>query len=705
MLGINKKVGSSRILSTGSVLLERTLFASHKIHNVTKLPNKEKTLAKFNFPVATCTIRDINQDIDGILKNGSVNITLNGHIHKKPRIMATRSFAELRDSNGDITQILLSPEHTPTKFFDLLKETTTEDSVSVSGTIQLKQAKAGEECKKWELVVQNYQILNHSNLDAARLDKLKHTSPKDLPPQFRYLQLRTPFYQNALRVRSKVANLIRNIFEEKHDFVEIETPLLFKSTPEGAREFLVPTRLHDKFYALPQSPQQYKQILMSSGFTRYFQIAKCFRDEDLRADRQPEFTQIDMEMSYVNNSDQVGLVVEDLIHNIWNKVANLPTYRVNSDDLLEKINFEDRNTLAFSKMNYIDALSNYGIDKPDLRSSLKFKNITTFFLPVKGKVNFPVLEVCILKGALKSFKKSKVPGVLTDANNYSKRKPIVLDIKSEEDAQNWYQKFIDKNVIQKTSAFDETELHRYLDLEVGDILAMSTRSDLPYENPTPLGKFRQLAIAQYPNKWKRKIFDRKTGDVFENYNVDEIFVGSWVVDFPLFNPVEVSEINNKEFPEYDFTKFVSTHHPFTMAKLEDYDLLASDPLKVRGEHYDLVINGVEVGGGSRRIHDPKLQKYIFENILKIQNYNDLFGHLLHALSMGCPPHAGLALGFDRLCTMLIGSTSIRDVIAFPKNQSGIDTVVDSPSHVNEKTLNEYHITTVVNEDVNRNTHM
>lgn len=702
MLGVGKKVGNHRILSTSPVLIKRTLFASRRTHNVSALPNKEKTLAKFSFPAATCTIRDINRDIDEILKKGSINITLNGHIHKKPRIMATRSFAELRDANGDIIQILMSPEHTPTKNFELLKEATIEDSVSVSGIIQLKQSKAGEECKKWELIAQNYQVLNHSNLDAARLDKLKHSSPKDLPPQFRYLQLRTPFYQNSLRTRSKVANLIRNIFLENHDFVEIETPLLFKSTPEGAREFLVPTRLHDKFYALPQSPQQYKQILMSSGFTRYFQIAKCFRDEDLRADRQPEFTQVDLEMSYINNSDQVGLVVENLIHNIWNKIANLPTYRLNSDDLLEQINFEDRNTLAFTKLNYIEALSNYGIDKPDLRSSLKFKNITPFFLPMKNKDNFPILEVCILRDAFDPSKKTKVPNVLTDSNNYSKRKPIVLGIKSENDAQNWYQKFVDKNVIQTTTAFDETELNKFLGLKAGDILAMSTRSELPYENPTPLGKFRQLAIAEYPNKWKRKLFDKRTGDIIENYNVEEVFVGSWIVDFPLFNPVEISE-KSDEFPEYDFTKFESTHHPFTMAKLEDYDLLASDPLKVRGEHYDLVINGVEVGGGSRRIHDPQLQKYIFENILKIQNYNELFGHLLHALSMGCPPHAGLALGFDRLCTMLVGSTSIRDVIAFPKNQSGIDTVVGSPSHVNEKTLNEYQITKIMNKDVNRNT--
>lgn len=697
MLGIGRKV--SRILPGCSILAKRALFASHRIRTASKLPCKEKTLAKFNFPVATCSIKDVNRNLDDILDNGSYEVTLNGHIHKKPRIMSTRSFAELRDSNGDTVQILMSPDSTPLKLFELLKEITTEDSVSVSGRIQLKQAKAGDKAKKWELLVDNFQILNHSNLDAARLDKLKHSSPKDLPPQFRYLQLRTPYFQNALRTRSKVASMIRNVFLENHDFVEIETPLLFKSTPEGAREFLVPTRLHNKFYALPQSPQQYKQILMSSGFTRYFQIAKCFRDEDLRADRQPEFTQVDLEMSYITSSDQVGIVVEDIVHNVWNKVAKLPTYRLNSDDFLEKIDVDsyDKKQLAFSKLTYMEALSSYGIDKPDLRSSLKFKNISAFFQPLKNKANFPVLEVCILKDMFDPAKKFKVPSVLTDHNSYSKRKPIVLAIKSEEEAQSWYKHFVNKKVIEKRVTFDELELNKFLDLKPGDVLAMSTRSELPYENPTPLGKFRQLAISEYPNKWNRKIFDKETGHLIDSYNADSVFVGSWVVDFPLFNPVEITENKGDEFPEYDFTKFESTHHPFTMAKLEDYDLLESDPLRVRGEHYDLVINGVEVGGGSRRIHDPDLQKYIFENILKISNYDELFGHLLHALSMGCPPHAGLALGFDRLCTMLIGSTNIRDVIAFPKNQSGIDMVVDSPSEVNDNRLQEYHITTTVDK--------
>ncbi|KAK6456249.1 tRNA synthetases class II-domain-containing protein [Scheffersomyces xylosifermentans] len=666
-----------------------------------KLPDKESTLAKFDFPLATHTINDVTKALKSLLKNKDQKITLNGHINRKPRIRATMSFAEIRDAHGDTSQIVMAPGLTDQKFFDLLKSTTTEDSVSVSGHLQLKQNKEGETDRQWELVVENYQILNSSNLDAARLDKLKHASPEELPPQFRYLQLRTPYFQNALKTRSRIAQLIRNIFVENHGFTEIETPLLFKSTPEGAREFLVPTRSPEKFYALPQSPQQYKQILMSSGFTRYFQIAKCFRDEDLRSDRQPEFTQVDLEMSYINSSDQVGIVVEDLIHSVWNKIRKVPTYKVNEEGYLEAIAFDTsapNEKLHFSKLSYTEALTKYGIDKPDLRSKLQFIDLSKFLVPSKSNNGeFPILEACVLKAAFDpaASKKYKVPHNLVDPLNYTRRRPIVIPIHSKDDANAWYNKFIEKGVFSPTAEFNEDEFHRSLNLKEGDILAFSTRAELPYENPTPLGKFRQLAIQEFPTKWNREIINKETGEISQQSKREDIFVGTWVVDFPLFNPIETTAESSDDFPTYDYTSFESTHHPFTMAKLEDYDLLETDPLKVRGEHYDLVVNGVEVGGGSRRIHDACLQKYIFEKVLRITNYNDLFGHLLHALSMGCPPHAGLALGFDRLCAMLIGSPSIRDVIAFPKNQSGADPVVDSPTAVSEKTLNQYFITTKI----------
>lgn len=669
--------------------------------STTSLPDKELTLAKFDFPLATHSIRKVTYKLDSFLDDKSIKVTINGHINRKPRIRPELSFAEIRDSNGDCTQILLTPQTTSSKLFDLLKTTTVEDAVSVTGHVQLKKMKPGDATREWELVVDNLQILNSSNLDAARLDKLKHSNPEQLPPQFRYLQLRTKFYQNALKTRSKVAMLIRNIFTENHEFTEIETPLLFKSTPEGAREFLVPTRSPDKFYALPQSPQQYKQILMSSGFTRYFQIAKCFRDEDLRADRQPEFTQVDLEMAYVNNCDQVGVVVEDLIHNVWNRIRNISTYRVNEQGYLEAIDFDStkpNSSLHFGKLKYIDALCKYGIDKPDLRSKLEFVNLSELFIPSStNNGQFPVLEACILKKAFEPSKgKYKLPRSLIDPLSYTRRKPIVIPIQDENDATNWYKKFIEKKVFSEAATFSEHKLQASLDLEAGDILAFSTRAELPYENPTPLGKFRQLAINEFPEKWNREIYDKSLGTISEVKDTSAIFVGSWVVEFPLFSPVEISSSSNNDFPEYDFTSFESTHHPFTMAKHEDYDLLETAPLKVRGEHYDLVINGVEVGGGSRRIHDAELQKFVFKNILNITNYNDLFGHLLHALSMGCPPHAGLALGFDRLCAMLLGSASIRDVIAFPKNQSGFDPVVESPTSVSESTLNQYYITTKLN---------
>ncbi|CCG22547.1 Msd1 protein [Candida orthopsilosis Co 90-125] len=654
---------------------------------LSRLPDKTSTLAKFNFPLATNTIKSVTENIADFINNKQ-KITLNGHIHRKARIRPTLGFGFLRDSDGEVIQFIAN-DATNHKIIDTMKELTVEESVSICGFVQPKQLKEGES-KSWELVLEDIQILNSSNIDAPRLEKLKQTRPEDLPPQFRYLQLRTAFYQNALRTRSKISQLIRKVLVDNHDFVEIETPLLFKSTPEGAREFLVPTRSPNQFYALPQSPQQYKQILMSSGFTKYFQIAKCFRDEDLRSDRQPEFTQVDLEMSYVNSSNQVMQVVEDVVLNVWGKVKKTNVYTLNENGELVKVD-AGAEGVRLSKLDYLTALREYGIDKPDLRSNISFNSLESFFTSFEDP-EFPVVEACVLRGAFDPLSKSsKPPKSLTSELHYSRRRPYVFMIKSKDDVRTWYELLLQKGFMRLNDGVSEERIHEHLNLQPGDILAVSNRSHLPYENPTPLGKFRQLAIAEFPGKWQRPIRSEK--DLIDTYNADETIVGSWLVEFPLFNPVEISEDINAPYPKYDKSKLESTHHPFTMCKSEDYNLLETAPLGVRGEHYDLVINGVEVGGGSRRIHDAALQQYIFEEILKVNNYQQLFGHLLKALSMGCPPHAGLALGFDRLCAMVVGTSSIKDVIAFPKNQSGSDRVVESPTAVDEKTLNEYFITT------------
>lgn len=653
------------------------------------LPPKEATLAKFAFPSATHNVRDLLASGESWVH---CPITLHGHLHRKPRKLGKRTFAELRDTNGDIIQLHMAPEWTSPENMELIRRSGTEDSLVVNGLLRKKAARNENDPEEYELSVSELQILNTGGIDAAQLDSLKHTNPENIPPKFRYLQLRTPFYQRALKARSKAAHCARKVLVETHGFTEIETPALFKSTPEGAREFLVPTRAPDRFYALPQSPQQYKQMLMSSGFSKYFQIARCFRDEDLRADRQPEFTQIDLEMSFVNSSKKVQAVIDDVIETVWREVAGKPIYKLDAQGNMAPVKtLRHRDTSpAFTQISYEEALLKYGIDKPDLRSSLTFVDLSEYFKPVKN-CEFDVVEACVLKGVFDPSQKYKVSSSLNNPDLYSRRKPIILPIQNDDDVLNWWKSFVDKDVLKTTEDFSQVKVLKALDLEAGDVLAFSTRQRLSYENPTPLGRFRQLAIEQFPGKWNRPIKLVNGQAPTTDYDPKDVFVGAWVVDFPLFSPVEVTEDASDPFPKYDSKKWEATHHPFTMAKTEDYDFLESDISRVRGEHYDLVINGVEVGGGSRRIHDPELQKFVFENVLQINNYDKLFGHLLKALAMGCPPHAGIALGFDRLSAMLVGSSSIRDVIAFPKNQSGSDPVVDSPSSVDSARLNEYYI--------------
>ncbi|CDK27398.1 unnamed protein product [Kuraishia capsulata CBS 1993] len=416
---------------------------------------------------------------------------------------------------------------------------------------------------------------------------------------------------------------------------------------------------------------------MASGVKNYYQIAKCFRDEDLRADRQPEFTQIDMEMAFADAGD-VREVVEKVVINIWRDTRELPLYKAVDDTQLTEL----KATESFPRLTYKEALFKYGIDKPDLRYTHTFIDLTEFTSEVKGNSKFPIFEVCILRD-LKNKCSGKIPSEIFSDLEYRDRKPVVVEIRSTED---WTDAFA------PLVRFDPTrleELKLKLHLQEGDVIAGSTRAEFPYENPTPLGKFRQIAIKELPEQYRRALVDGN-GTLIEK-PLEDVFVASWVVDFPLFSPSEQESADKSGYPTYDESKIVSTHHPFTMVHLDDFDQLFTNPLEVRGEHYDLVINGVEVGGGSRRVHHPELQRYIFKSILGIEDPDILFGHLLQAFATGCPPHAGLAIGFDRMCAMLLGITSIRDVIAFPKNQAGVDAVVNSPSKVTQQALGNYHI--------------
>ncbi|GMM38880.1 aspartate--tRNA ligase [Saccharomycopsis crataegensis] len=654
-------------------LLQANFSVYSKLQKELTVPEKISTVEKFQFPRKTHSINDIAKNYSN-LKDNQINVTVHGWIDSKiKKISKKLLFANFRDTDdGNIIQIIVNNEELVKK----INKFRVEDAVAISGTIEMRHMKGDEagQAAVWDLKVSEVQNLNHASVIASQLESLKKSSPFDFPPEYRYLQLRQPEFQTILKKRSLAANTIRSELIDQ-GFVEVETPLLFKSTPEGAREFLVPTRRKNAFYALPQSPQQYKQLLMASGVPKYFQIAKCFRDEDLRADRQPEFTQVDMEMAFATHDD-VQNVIEKLICATWNKVRDLPIFVPVGDESLEA--FDVIKHEHFPKLSYIDALTKYGIDKPDLRSTLKFQDVSGYFTDIENK-DFPVVEACVLKNPpsdAEAFEK------LVDTNNFKSRVPNICVIKTQEDL-NECLKDIDVATVDESKI---PELQSLLNLEIGDIVAFSTRAEFPYENPTPLGRFRQQAIDAYPDNWRRKI----NGQSLEN---KDIFVASWVINFPLFSPDEPETVPNAKYPQYDFDKLVSTHHPFTMLQLEDYDYLLNkaDFTKIKGDHYDLVVNGVELGGGSRRIHDTDLQNYIFHNVLKIKEPEKLFGHLLKAFESGCPPHAGFAIGFDRMIAMLLGHASIRNVIAFPKNQSGSDVVVGSPSKVNDERLKDYKI--------------
>ncbi|KUJ09524.1 aspartyl-tRNA synthetase [Mollisia scopiformis] len=555
--------------------------------------------------------------------------------------------------------------------------------INITGNLALKRAPKREKTGL-EKTPDGFASLHQIEINLTRVIRL-NTFPADLhhgadhvfSPQDRHLQIR---YDSELKerllFRSEVAKYVR---QELHQFQEIETPILFKSTPEGAKEFLVPTRRHGYAYALPQSPQQYKQILMSSGVSRYFQFAKCFRDEDLRADRQPEFTQIDLEMAF---TDGMGVMrrVEQLIKNIYKKFARPGTHL--------------RSPLPqapFHRITYEKAMSKYGSDKPDLRLKGLIHRIDQAVNPelhgMITSIKNPKFEAFKIRLGTSPSGVQKFISAFMDSPDaeifrsnpdgapgicvYDPSKPLegLLPF-GFEGAQKLKELF--SEISQQPWENEEThEANRTFD--TGDLLVFQARPGLPHSGgSTFMGKLR-LAIEK-----------ASLAEGLIEQDLNHLYL--WVTDFPMFT------LENGSDPgQGGKAGFSATHHPFTAPKTaKDVDLLLWKPLEAKADHYDLVVNGVELGGGSRRIHNAEMQEFIMRDILKMseERIND-FAHLIEALRAGCPPHAGLAIGFDRLIAVMTGRESVKDVIAFPKSSKGEDMMVKSPAVIRPEELKRY----------------
>ncbi len=547
------------------------------------------------------------------------------------------TFVDLRDRTG-ILQLVFDPKTDP-HAHSIAKKVRSEDVITAAGIVHPRSEENINPrlpTGHFEVKCNTIEILSKSKTPPFQIDQDEISEEVRL--KYRYLDIRRPFMFKNLSVRHRITSIVRK-FLDKHGFLEIETPILNKSTPEGARDFLVPSRLaRGKFYALPQSPQIFKQLLMVGGIEKYYQIAKCFRDEDLRSDRQPEFTQIDIEMSFITQDDIISLMEEmiaTIMKEIYGKELKLP----------------------FRRMSYKEAMDKYGIDRPDLRFELEIVDVTE----VGKRSDFSVFKTVAENGGMikclpvpqgSKLSRKDLDDLIAFVGKFGAKGMAwmrVKDGKLESNIVKYFSPEIQNELIKVTNAKDDYTL-----LFIGDV-----KKKVVYDAISNL----RINIADRFNLRKK--------DVFE-------FL--WVVDFPLFEW-------NEEENRYD-----SVHHPFTALKLEDIELLDKDPLAVRSEAYDLVLNGIELGGGSIRIHDTRLQKKIF-SLLNIseEEAQKKFGFLLEALSYGAPPHGGLAFGLDRMVMEFEGLDNIRDVIAFPKTQKGQDMMCDTPSEVTQQQLEELGI--------------
>ena len=547
-------------------------------------------------------------------------------------------WVDLRDRYG-VTQLIFDQERTPSNVIDLAKTLGREFVINITGSVIERNSKNDlMSTGDIEVLVSELKILNSSITPPFTIED-ESDGGEELRMKYRYLDIRREPVKNNLILRHKITQQVRTYLSD-NSFVEVETPYLIKSTPEGARDFVVPSRMNPgEFYALPQSPQTFKQLLMVAGMDKYFQIVKCFRDEDLRADRQPEFTQIDCEMAFVNQQDILN-TFEDLVKHLFQKVKNID---------LDK----------FPVMTYDDAVQKYGTDKPDLRYNMKFVELNDVAKNRDFNVfNNSELVVGFLIEGGNSFTRKDIDKY----TDWVKRPQIgaggLAYLRIQEDGT--YKSSVDK-------FYDQSDLENWANkagAKQGDILfILSGDKD---KVRTQLGALRVHVADNLGLK-----------------NPEE-FKPLWVVDFPLL-----------EWDE-ETGAFHAMHHPFTSPKPEQIDLIDSDPAAVRADAYDLVLNGNEIGGGSIRIHDKKIQQRMFDCLgFTKEEAEKQFGFLMNAFEYGAPPHGGIAFGLDRLVAIMGGNEIIRDFIAFPKNNSGRDVMIDSPSTVSDEQLKEINLKTTL----------
>lgn len=570
----------------------------------------------------------------GSLRNSDLGkeVVLMGWVAKK-RNLGSLVFIDLRDKTG-ISQIVIREEDSEN--YQKAREISPEYVLEVKGKVYERESK-NPDIPTGDIEIIAYKI---NILDKAKTPPIYIKDDDDVSEnlrlKYRYLDMRKPSVQKNLKLRSDIVRTMREYFYH-NDFTEVETPFLTKPTPEGARDYLVPSRINDgKFYALPQSPQLLKQILMIGSLDRYFQVVKCFRDEDLRANRQPEFTQLDLEMSFSNQDDVIAM----------------------NEGLLKVLfdNYTDYNLeLPINRMDYSEAMESYGSDKPDLRYGYKIKNVTDLFVDSEFKVfaentlDGKSVRAINFKGLEEKYSRKQLDKLTDFVKDYGLKG--LSYIKFNDSMQSSIKKFLTDELIDG--------LREKLDAEDGDLIFLAADKDRTVLEA--LGALR-VKIAK-----DNKLFEKE-------------YALTWVVNFPMF---EYSEEEDR---------YVAQHHPFTMPNEEDIDLLLTEPEKVRTQAYDIVINGDEMGGGSVRINNSDLQKKVFEALkLSDEDIKNKFGFFIEALQYGTPPHAGLAYGLDRLLMLFAKTDNIKDIIAFPKTQSATCPLTEAPALVDEKALEELNI--------------